>query len=163
VITRLCEQYRGTVHLFIGAGRSLWEITIMPLIRDYNSDSNIYGLKGHSTFMSVCKFRSFTKRNLRSSHADSFSRSCFFLPDLRRRSIVPTIILITTCKPNISDEVSLINGAPLATHNREHGWYISFITHCRGCALYPQAVISSCLGPIKPLNTTKVNRQGFTT
>jgi hypothetical protein len=62
----------------------------MPLIRDYNSDSNIYGLKGHSTFMSVCKFRSFTKRNLRSSHADSFSRSCFFLPDLRRRSIVPT-------------------------------------------------------------------------
>jgi hypothetical protein len=26
----------------------------MPLIRDYNSDSNIYGLKGHSTFMSVC-------------------------------------------------------------------------------------------------------------
>jgi hypothetical protein len=26
----------------------------MPLIRDYNSDSNIYGLKGHSTFKSVC-------------------------------------------------------------------------------------------------------------
>jgi hypothetical protein len=62
----------------------------MPLIRVYNNDSNIYGLKGHSTFMSVCKFRSFMKRNLRSSHADSFSRSCFFLPDLRRRSIVPT-------------------------------------------------------------------------
>jgi hypothetical protein len=33
---------------------------------------------------------------------------------------------------------------------------------CRGCALYPQAVILSCLGLIKPLNTTKVNRQGFT-
>jgi hypothetical protein len=63
----------------------------MPLIRDYNSNSNIYGLKGHSTFMSVCKFRSFMKRNLRSSHADSFSRSCFFLPDLQRRSIVPTV------------------------------------------------------------------------
>jgi hypothetical protein len=30
------------------------------------------------------------KRNLRSSHADSFSRSCFFLQDLRRQSIVPT-------------------------------------------------------------------------
>jgi hypothetical protein len=30
------------------------------------------------------------KRNLRSSHADSFSRSCFFLQDLRRRSMVPT-------------------------------------------------------------------------
>jgi hypothetical protein len=24
------EQYEGTVHLFIGTGRSLWEITIMP-------------------------------------------------------------------------------------------------------------------------------------
>ena len=34
--------------------------------------------------------------------------------------ITKTIILITTCKPNISDQVSLINGAPLAAHNREH-------------------------------------------
>jgi hypothetical protein len=33
------------------------------------------------------------KRNLRSSHADSFSRSYFFLQDLRRRSIVPTLPL----------------------------------------------------------------------
>jgi hypothetical protein len=24
------EQYGGTVHLFIGTGHSLWEITIMP-------------------------------------------------------------------------------------------------------------------------------------
>jgi hypothetical protein len=35
-------------------------------------------------------------------------------------SIIKTIILITTYKPNISDQVSLINGAPLAAHNREH-------------------------------------------
>jgi hypothetical protein len=35
--------------------------------------------------------------------------------------ITKTIILITTCKPYISDKVSLINGAPLAAHNREHG------------------------------------------
>jgi hypothetical protein len=35
--------------------------------------------------------------------------------------ITKTIILITTCKPYISNQVSLINGAPLATHNREHG------------------------------------------
>jgi hypothetical protein len=27
---------------------------------------------------------------------------------------------IPTCKPYISDQVSLINGAPLAAHNREH-------------------------------------------
>jgi hypothetical protein len=32
-----------------------------------------------------------------------------------------TIILVTTCNPNISDQVSLINGAPLAAHNHEHG------------------------------------------
>jgi hypothetical protein len=36
-------------------------------------------------------------------------------------SIIITIILITTCKPYIYDQVSLINGAPLAAHNREHG------------------------------------------
>jgi hypothetical protein len=30
-----------------------------------------------------------------------------------------TIILIATCNPNISDQISLINGAPLAAHNRE--------------------------------------------
>jgi hypothetical protein len=35
------------------------------------------------------------KRNLRSSHADNYSRSCFFLPDLRRRSIVPTPAVIS--------------------------------------------------------------------
>jgi hypothetical protein len=31
------------------------------------------------------------------------------------------INLIATCNPNISDQVPLINGAPLAAHNREHG------------------------------------------
>jgi hypothetical protein len=35
--------------------------------------------------------------------------------------IIKTIILVTTCKPYISDQVSLINGAPLAAHNHEHG------------------------------------------
>jgi hypothetical protein len=34
--------------------------------------------------------------------------------------IIKIIILITTCKATISDQVSLINGAPLAAHNREH-------------------------------------------
>jgi hypothetical protein len=33
--------------------------------------------------------------------------------------IIITIILVTTCKPYISDQVSLINGAPLAAHNRD--------------------------------------------
>ena len=64
----------------------------MPLIRDYNSDSNIYGLKGHSTFMSVCKFRSFMKRNLRSSHTNSFSR----------KLLLPTRPSATKHRPNSS-------------------------------------------------------------
>ena len=40
--------------LFIGTRHSLWGITIMPLIKVYNNDSNTCGLKGHSTFKSVC-------------------------------------------------------------------------------------------------------------
>jgi hypothetical protein len=48
-------------------------------------------------------------------------------------------------------KVSLINGAPLVAHNREHGWYISFITLCRGCALYPQVVIPSLARACKTL------------
>jgi hypothetical protein len=36
-------------------------------------------------------------------------------------SLPRTINLIATCNPNISDQVPLITGAPLAAHNREHG------------------------------------------
>jgi hypothetical protein len=61
LISEWCDRYyrnpwtvKEYCSLFIHTGHSLWGITIMPLIRDYNSDSNIYGLKGHSTFMSVC-------------------------------------------------------------------------------------------------------------
>jgi hypothetical protein len=64
----------------------------MPLIRDYNGDSNIYGQKGHSTFMSVCKFRSFMKRNLRSFHTNSFSR----------KPLLPTRPSATKHSPNSS-------------------------------------------------------------
>jgi hypothetical protein len=92
VITRLREQYRSTVHIFIGTWRSLWGITIISLIRDYNGDSNIYGLKGHSTFMSVHRFRSFMKRNLRSSHTNSFSR----------KLLLPTRPSATKHSPNSS-------------------------------------------------------------
>jgi hypothetical protein len=70
-------------------------------------------------------------------------------------TIVINIILVTTCNTTISDQVSLINGAPLAAHNREHGWYIIFITLCRGCALYPQAVTPFLPGDsYSPLTTT---------
>jgi hypothetical protein len=70
-------------------------------------------------------------------------------------TIVINIILVTTSNPTISDQVSLINGAPLAAHNRENDWYISFITLCGGCALYPQVVIPFLPGEsYSPLTTT---------
>jgi hypothetical protein len=42
--------------LFIGTGHSSWGITIIPLIKVYNNDSDLYGLKGHSIFKSVWPF-----------------------------------------------------------------------------------------------------------
>jgi hypothetical protein len=42
------EQYRGTVHLFIGTGRSLCEITFIPFTIDYNHGTNYHG--------SICLF-----------------------------------------------------------------------------------------------------------
>jgi hypothetical protein len=79
----------------------------MPLIRDYNGDSNIYGQKGHSTFMSVCKFRSFMKRNLRSFHTNSFSR----------KPLLPTRPSATKHSPNTYENVTpcLIPGPAVLT------------------------------------------------
>jgi hypothetical protein len=39
-ITMQCEQYMGTVHLFIGTGRSPDEIISMSLITNYNHNAN---------------------------------------------------------------------------------------------------------------------------
>jgi hypothetical protein len=65
--------------LFIGTGHSLWGITIMPLIKVYNNDSNIYGLKGHSTFKSDCNseasWRGTFGRHMRTASAEAVS-SC---------------------------------------------------------------------------------------
>jgi hypothetical protein len=49
----------------------------MSLIRNYNSDSNIYGLKGHSTLKSVCNseasFRGTFGHHMRTSSAEAAS------------------------------------------------------------------------------------------
>jgi hypothetical protein len=42
------EQYEGTVHLFIGTGRSLCKFTFIPFTIDYNYDTNYHG--------SICLF-----------------------------------------------------------------------------------------------------------
>jgi hypothetical protein len=43
----------GTVHLFIGTGRNLWEITFMPFTEVYNHNTNYHGPIGHFIFKSV--------------------------------------------------------------------------------------------------------------
>jgi hypothetical protein len=50
------EQYRGTVHLFIGTGRSLVEITFMSSTTSYNHDTNYHGPIGLFLFKSVQPF-----------------------------------------------------------------------------------------------------------
>jgi hypothetical protein len=50
------EQYRGTVHLFIGTGRSPVKITFMCLMTSYNHDTNYHGLIGLFLFKSVQPF-----------------------------------------------------------------------------------------------------------
>jgi hypothetical protein len=52
------EQYGVTVHLFIGTGRSPIEITFMPLINNYEHDTNYHGLVGLFLFKLVQPFGS---------------------------------------------------------------------------------------------------------
>jgi hypothetical protein len=50
------EQYGGTVHLFIGTGRSPVKITFMSFINSYNHDTNYHGSIGLFIFKSVQPF-----------------------------------------------------------------------------------------------------------
>jgi hypothetical protein len=50
------EQYGGTVHLFIGTGRSPVKITFMSLMTSYNHGTNYHGLIGLFLFKSVQPF-----------------------------------------------------------------------------------------------------------
>ena len=50
------EQYGGTVHLFIGTGRSLCIITFMPFTIDYNNDTKHHGSLSQFIFKSVRPF-----------------------------------------------------------------------------------------------------------
>jgi hypothetical protein len=55
------EQYMGTVHLFIGTGRSPVKITVMSLMTSYNHDTNYHGLISLFLFKSVQPFVSTLK------------------------------------------------------------------------------------------------------
>jgi hypothetical protein len=56
VITSQREQYGGTVHLFIGTGRSPDKITFVSLITNHNHSTNYQGLYGTFLFKSVPSF-----------------------------------------------------------------------------------------------------------
>jgi hypothetical protein len=47
------EQYEGTVHLFIGIGRSLCGFTFVSFTTGYNHKTNFYGSIGLFIFKSV--------------------------------------------------------------------------------------------------------------
>jgi hypothetical protein len=47
----------GTVHLFIGTGYSLCEITFMPFIINYNTNTKHHGSLSHFIFRSVRPLR----------------------------------------------------------------------------------------------------------
>jgi hypothetical protein len=78
VITSQCEQYGVTVHLFIGIGRSLDEITFMSLTFTVDHKASCRGLSSLFPFRSVSPF---TVVNVlsRSSFSHSFGASLSFV------------------------------------------------------------------------------------
>jgi hypothetical protein len=92
----------------------------MPLIKVYNNDSHTYGLKGHSTFKSVC--------NSEASWTATFGITCrqlqpkLFLPeDLRRRSMVPTPLYTPpTLFPTVEHDLDSIFNLRNTSHSLSH-------------------------------------------
>jgi hypothetical protein len=64
----------------------------MPLIKVYNIDSDLNGLKGHSIFKSVCNTEASWRGTFGHLIQTASAEGRFFLQDLRRRSIDPTDI-----------------------------------------------------------------------
>jgi hypothetical protein len=105
VITSQHEQYGGTVHLFIGTGRSPDKITFVPLTTNHIHDTNYQGLCGLFIFKSVPPFVasvsscrsffdcSFGKHLHVTPVCMSSCRRCFCLEDLRCRRRPPTVAL----------------------------------------------------------------------
>jgi hypothetical protein len=62
----------------------------MPLIKAYNIDSDLHGLKSHFIFKSVYTVEASWKGTFGHLMQTASAESCFSLEDLRRRSIDPT-------------------------------------------------------------------------
>jgi hypothetical protein len=65
----------------------------MPLIKAYNIDSDLHGLKSHSIFKLVYTVEASWKGTFGHLMQTASAESRFYLEDLRRRSIDPTIAL----------------------------------------------------------------------
>lgn len=63
----------------------------MPLIKAYNIDSDLHGLKSYSIFKSVYTVEASWKGTFGRLMQTASAESCFSLEDLRRRSIDPTV------------------------------------------------------------------------
>jgi hypothetical protein len=63
----------------------------MPLIKAYNIDSDLHGLKSHSILKSVCTVEASWKGTFGHLMQTAPVESRFSLEDLRRRSIDPTV------------------------------------------------------------------------
>jgi hypothetical protein len=67
----------------------------MPLIKAYNIDSDLHGLKSHSIFRSVYTAEASWKGTFGHLIQTASAENCFSLEDLRRRSIDPTVTIWT--------------------------------------------------------------------
>ena len=92
------EQYGGTVHLFIGTAYEilhscpLQKITIMTqTLLDQSVISSLSRCSPSSWDMPLC--RSFMDDSFNTAF-ERICRRCFFLQDLRRRSIPPTVCFL---------------------------------------------------------------------
>jgi hypothetical protein len=71
----------------------------MPFTKVYNVDSDLYGLKGHSIFKSVCNTEASSRGAFGHLIQIASAESRFFLDDLRRRSIDPTVAPFAVLDP----------------------------------------------------------------
>jgi hypothetical protein len=62
----------------------------MPLMKAYNIDLDLYGLKSHSIFKSVYNVEASWRGTFGHLIQTASAENCFSLEDLRRRSIDPT-------------------------------------------------------------------------
>jgi hypothetical protein len=112
----------------------------MPLIKAYNIDSNLHGLKSHSIFKSVYTVEASWKGTFGHLMQTASAESCFSLEDLRRRSIDPTMYLMNSVFMDYLDKFIgvFIDDILVYSHNeQEHEEHLKkVLQRLRDCQLY---------------------------